>query len=138
ESDAPAAAVRLLNRGASANCLWDAILAAASELTMRKAGIVSLHAVTSSNALRYAFDTSADDETRRLLLLQNASFVPLFRKALGDAPDVRIDALEPEPTKATGRDAVGEIFADAGRDRATAARKALAYLKDNPQPRELM
>jgi len=138
ESDAPAAAARLLNDGASANCLWDAILAAAAELTMRKAGIVSLHAVTSSNALRYAFDTSADDETRRLLLLQNASFVPLFRKALGDAPDARIDALEPEPTKATGRDAVAEIFADASRDRAAAARKALSYLKDNPQPRELM
>lgn len=105
---------------------------------MCKPGIVSLHAVTSSNALRYAFDAAADDETRKMLLLQNASFVPLFRNALGKADERRIDQLEAEPPKAKGRDAVAEIFADASRDRMTAARKALGYLNQNPQPRELM
>jgi hypothetical protein len=138
EYDAPATAVKLLNGGASPQSIWDALLASASELTMRKAGIVSLHAVTASNALRYAFDASADDATRRMLLLQNASFVALFRNALGDAGDRRIDRLEPEATKAEGREAVAEIFADASRDRMAAARKALAYLQKNPDPRELM
>lgn len=138
EFEAPAAAVKLLNQGASAQGVWDALLSAASELTMRKPGIVSLHAVTSSNALRYGFDSAADDQTRKMLLLQNASFVPLFRNALGKADERRIDQLEAEPPKAEGRKAVAEIFADASRDRMTAARKALGYLKQNPQPRELM
>ena len=138
EYDAPVMAVNFINDGASVQSIWDAILSAASELTMRKAGIVSLHAVTSTNALRYAFDTSADDETRKMLLLQNASFIPLFRNALGKADDRRIDQLEAEPPTATGTQAVGEIFAEASKDRSAAARKALGYLKDNPNPRELM
>ena len=138
EYDAPGVAVKLLNGGASPQSLWDAILGAASELTMRKAGIVSLHAVTSANALRYAFDASGDDETRRMMLLQNASFIPLFRDALGSAENRRIDRLEPEATTADGRDAVAEIFADASRDRMVAARKALGYLQKNPDARELM
>lgn len=138
EYDAPAAAVKLLNNGVSPQSLWDAILAAASEQTTRKPGIVSLHAVTSTNALRYAFDASGDDATRRMMLLQNASFVPLFRKALGKADERKIDQLEPEAPKADGREGVEEIFADASRDRAAAARKALGYLKQHPDPRELM
>jgi hypothetical protein len=137
EYDAPVMAVNFINDGASVQSIWDAILSAASELTMRKAGIVSLHAVTSSNALRYAFDTAADEETRKLLLLQNCSFLPLFRNALGKADERRIDQLEAEPPKTQGKDAVAEIFADASKDRPAAARKVLGYLKDN-QPRELM
>ena len=138
EYDAPVMAVNLLNDGASPQAIWDAVLAAASELTMRKPGIVSLHAVTASNALRYAFDASGDDETRKTMLLQNCSFIPLFRNALGRADERRIDRLEAEPTKAQGPEAVEEIFADASRDRMAAARKALGYLSQNPQPRELM
>ena len=138
ESEAPATAVKLINRGVSTQSIYDALLAASSELTMRKAGIVSLHAVTSSNALRYAFDTCADDSTRRMLLLQNASFVPLFRDALGKVEDRRIDKLEPEKPKSDGGEAVAEIFADVSHDRMTAARKALGYLKQNPQPKELI
>ena len=136
--DAAAMAVNFINDGASVQSIWDAVLSAASELTMRKPGIVSLHAVTSSNALRYAFDAADDEETRKLLLLQNCSFVPLFRNALGKAEEKRIDRLEAEPPKAQGKEAVAEIFAEASSDRAAAARKALGYLKDNPQPRELM
>jgi hypothetical protein len=130
--------VKLINGGASPQSIWDALLSAASELTMRKAGIVSLHAVTSSNALCYAYDASGDDATRRMMLLQNASFIPLFRQALGKADDRRIDQLEPEAPKAEGAEGIAEIFADASRDRSAAARKALGYLKQNPQPRELI
>jgi hypothetical protein len=138
EYEAPELAVKLLNRGVAVQSVWDALLAAAAELPMRKAGIVSLHAVTSSNALRYAFDAAGDDPTRLMMLLQNASFVPLFRKAMGNAEQSRIDQLEPEALKAEGGEALSEIFADVGRDGASAARKTLAYLKAHPEPRELI
>jgi hypothetical protein len=138
EYDAPELAVKLLNRGVAVRSVWDALLAAAAELPMRKAGIVSLHAVTSSNALRYAFDAAGDDPTRLTMLLQNASFVPLFRKAMGNAEVRPIDTLEPEAPKGDGKEAVAEIFAEVSRDRASAARKALGYLQAHPQPQELI
>ena len=138
EYDVPEQVVKLLNRGVAPRSIWDAMLSAAAEQTMRKPGIVSLHAVTSTNALRYAFDAASDDMTRRVVLLQNASFLPLFRKALGGAAGRDIDALEPEAPGAQGAEAVAEIFADVSRDRAAAARKALGYLRQNPDPRGLM
>ena len=72
------------------------------------------------------------------MLLQNASFVPLFRQALGKADDRRIDKLEAEAPGAGGKSGVAEIFAEASRDRMAAARKALSYLQQNPQPRDLI
>jgi hypothetical protein len=138
ETDAPMAAARLIHGGASPQSVWDAVLSAAAELTMRKPGIVALHAVTSANALRYAYEAAGDDGTRRMMLLQGTSFVPLFRQALGQATDLRIDTLEPEPLKGEGSASVAEVFADVGRDRMAAARKALAFLKDNRDPQELI
>jgi hypothetical protein len=138
ESDASQAAAKLINAGAAPQSVWDALLAAAGEMTMRKPGIVSLHAVTSTNALRYAYEASGDDETRRMMLLQNASFLPLFRNALGKAEERRIDQIDSEPPKAEGAEGVAEIFADAGRDRLAAARKAMGYLKQHPEPKELI
>ena len=138
EIEAPAVAAKLLGAGVSPRSVWDALLSGAAELTMRKAGIVSLHAVTTTNALRYAYDAAGDDETRRMMLLQNASFLPLFRKALGQADDRRIDQLEAEAPAKSGKEGVAEIFADAGRDRAAAARKVLGHLQQNPDPRELI
>ena len=94
--------------------------------------------MTSTNALHFAYQTSASDETRRLLLLQNAAFLPLFRGERADAKAVRIDLFEPLPPKAAGPLAIEEIFAEVSHDRLTAARKMLAYLKANPEPGELM
>ena len=53
------------------------------------------------------------------------------------ASDDRFDALEPLTPKETGDKAVDEIFADLSKDKATAARKVLGYLKANPDPRPL-
>ena len=61
--------VELLNRGVSPQSIWDAMQVGAGELLMRQPGIVALHAVTTTNAMYFAFRTSGDDETRRLLLL---------------------------------------------------------------------
>ena len=120
--------VELLNKEIDPASVWDGLFLAAGELLMRQPGIVALHSVTTTNALHYAFLTSGDDETRRMLMLQGAAFVVLFRQALKGAGDVRIDALEKADLKADGPAAVEEVFADVSRDKMTAARKALALL----------
>src|SRR5206468_9177888 len=102
--DAPAKVVELLNGGTSPQSVWDALFLGAGELLLRQPGIVALHAVTSTNALHYAYEATANDETRRWLMLQNAAFLPLFRGQLGGnrgpVADHRIDALQPtEPVK---------------------------------------
>ena len=92
---------------------------------MRAPGILSLHATTFTNAVHYAWRRCRDDHTRRLLLLQNAAFLPLFR---GDADrGVEIDTLEPAPLAAEGAAAIEEIFAEISRDRLAASRKILAF-----------
>ena len=85
--------------------------------------------------------TSGNDETRRLLLLQNAAFLPLFREEMRDRGEVRglqIDEIEPLPPQATGPAAVREIFADVSRDPMAAFRKVLAYLNADGSPKPLI
>ncbi len=138
------AVVAILNRGVAPQSVWDALHVAAGELLMRQPAIVALHAVTSTNALHFAYQASANDETRRLLLLQNAAFVAMFREAMGGRgriQDVTIADLTPaEPTS----DAAGteQIFAELRREPMSAARKLLALLKqsgaDATSAKELM
>jgi hypothetical protein len=80
ETDSPLKVVQLLNRGVAPQSIHDALLTGAGELLMRQPGIVALHAVTTTNAMHYAFQMVSSDETRRMLLLQNAAFLP-FRQA---------------------------------------------------------
>jgi hypothetical protein len=141
--DAGEQVVELLNRGVAPQSLWDALFDGAGELLLRQPGIVSLHAVTSTNALHYAYQASGDDGTRKMLLLQNAAFLTLFREALGGrgkVADARIDHLEPAATSEGegGPGTIEEIFADASRDRTAAARKALAYLQGGRDARPLI
>ncbi|NJN05808.1 MAG: hypothetical protein HC814_04775 [Rhodobacteraceae bacterium] len=132
ENAACDAVVKLLNRGVAVASIYDALFQAAGEMLMRAPGIVTLHAVTSTNALHYAFQHSGNDETRRMLLLQNAAFIALFRQAAigrGMKPNgVRIDTLEPLTPKAAGAGAVEEIFADTSRNKLVAAQKTVAWL----------
>jgi len=129
--DASTQVVELLNRGVNPQSIWDALFNGAGELLMRRPGIISLHAVTSTNALHYAFQTTSSDETRRLLLLQNAAFLALFRGDGGGLRSLNLDELQPttqsEPT-------LEEIFADVSHDRMRAAKETLAWLKENPLP----
>lgn len=133
-------AVELINRGVAVQSIWDACHTAAVELVMRQPAIIPLHAVTSTNALRYAFEHSANDETRRMLLLQNLAFLTLFRDRMperGSVAQRRIDELKPA---SKGNDAPTElsaIFDAVGRDRMAAAERALAFL-DHGSPRELV
>jgi len=137
DEEAPRAVVEMLNRGVAPQSIWDALLVGAGELLARQPGIVGLHAVTSSNALRFGYEASASDDTRRMLLLQNAAFLPLFRETMsrrgGALADIRLDALEPLAPQNT-ETSVAEIFADLGGDRLQAARKTLAYAQSTDRP----
>src|SRR5262249_32275597 len=126
--DASNKVVELLAAGVAPQSIWDGLLAGAGELLMRQPGTVGLHTLTTTNALLYAYQASGSDETRRWLMLQNAAFLPMFREVMrgrGRVQDGRIDQLEPEPIKATGAEAVTEIFAEVSRNRTLAARKVL-------------
>src|SRR6185295_1653350 len=92
--------VELLKRGVAPQSLWDALFQSAGELLMRKPGIGTLHSVTTTNALHYAFQHTANDETRRFLLLQSAAFIPLFRGRAGADKGVMIDEFESVAPKA--------------------------------------
>ena len=119
-ADAGAQVIAHLNRQVDPISLWDAILVMAGELLMRQPGIVGLHTVTSANALHFAYQTSSNDETRRMLLLQAAAFLCMFRTTMtnrGRLSDARLDTLERAAVPAPVPQAVDEIFADIGRDR---------------------
>jgi hypothetical protein len=139
--DSAKASVDFLNRGIGPQSLWDALFSGAGEVLLRHPGIVGLHAVTTANALRFLYDTTADDGTRRWILLQCASFVPSFRDAAnargGSANNALVDKLEPLPLAAP-QEAVAEICADISRDRMTAARKVLTYVRETADPKPLL
>jgi hypothetical protein len=109
---------------------------------MRQPGIVGIHCVTSVNALHYGFQTSGNDETRRMLLLQAAAFLTLFRENMrgrqGGLADRQLDTLEALAPQAAGAGAIEEIFAEVGRDRLVAARKTLGLLQDNAAAAEAL
>jgi hypothetical protein len=137
-------AVELLNRGIAPRSIFDALHVATGELLMKQPGIVALHAVTTTNALHFAYQTSGDDETRRLLLLQNAAFVPMFREAMrgrGSVADVTIDNLRSGDGDDRGA-SVDEIFAQVSKSRMSAARDLFNYLEKSDDrataARELM
>jgi len=124
-----------LNRGVAVQSIQDGLFAGAAELLMRQPAIVSMHALTTTNAMQYCYRTTNDDLTRRLLLLQNAAFLTLFRDAMksrGDVGEHRIDKL----TRAEKPGTVDELFDTLGRDKDAAASQALSILTatNDPQP----
>jgi hypothetical protein len=128
--------VSLIQRGISPQSVWDALMCGAGEVLMRSPGIVPLHAVTTTNAIRYMSERSRSDDTRRMLLLQNGSFLPFLRSSRGS--NARVDQLAPIELSASGDLAVSEIFATIGRDKQLAARQVLGYLARNPSPKLLL
>ena len=127
----------LLNRGIAPESIWDALTCGAAELLMRHPSILSLHAVTTTNALRHLYDRSKSDETRLLLLLQNASFLPFYRPRSG-SNGARVDELAPLDVHGDSETIVQEICAAIGRDNPVAARKVLGYLARGSSPRALI
>jgi len=132
------AVVARLRKRADTQPVWDALFLGAGELLMRRPGIVSLHAVTTANALHHAFENCADDGTRKLLLLQAAAFLTLFRGHSNGGEGIEIDRLEARPLDGSKDGALDEIFADVSRNPVAAAGKLLTYLRDDRRPEELM
>lgn len=127
-----------LNGSLSPKTLWDAVFLGAGELLMKQPGIVGLHTLTTANAMHYAYQNCCEEQTRQLLLLQASSFLPLFRKAMGDrgkVADVRIDTLKAESGSVTEE----AVFATLAKDRTKAARMALELMEKEPSAsRELI
>ena len=103
---------RLAKGKASAAAVWDAVHLAAAELRMRATGgaaLGSVHAVTSANALHYAYQASTDPQERLLLMLQGVGWMGQFRTAAGARPEnlraMQIAHLEPA-------EASGDVFAE--------------------------
>jgi hypothetical protein len=137
--DAAEEVVTMLNARVDPACIWDALFLTAGELLMKQPGIIALHAVTTTNALAFGFHTSSNDETRRYLTLQAASFLTLFRDRLGMLPNTpRIDAFEPGELVGEGQRTIDDIFTTLSRNRLDAARKALALLQNRASQRETL
>ncbi len=139
--DACQAAVKIINRGVAPQSIYDALLAGSGELLMRQPGIVALHAVTSTNALRYAYETVGDDNTRRLLLLQNVAFLPLFRQAMqgrGQLADTQLGELEAIAPEEEQQQTLEAIFHDVSTNPQQAARRTLGYLQAHTHPEQFL
>ena len=131
--EAGAAAAAALGRGAAERALWSAVFAAAGELLLREPGILAVHANTTSDALFLGARRAGDRETRQLLLLQAAAFLPLFRDLIGgDGAAPRLERLEPVAPAAGvapgSGEALEDVFATLSASRREAAGKALGIL----------
>ncbi|MEX2170920.1 MAG: twin-arginine translocation signal domain-containing protein [Pirellulales bacterium] len=131
----------VLERGVSPQSVWDALHVGAGELLMRQPAIVALHAVTTTNAMHYAYLTSGNNETRLLALLQNAAFLPMFREAMqgrGDVRDITVNNLQPKSEGSSAGISVAEVFELLGEDRDAAASLALSRLQSVGEAKEMI
>ena len=89
--EASAEVVRLLQSGVAPDSVWDGLRLVASEMVLREPSLLPVHAVTALNAFHVAYMTTKVDVTRRILLLQAASWQPLFRDALAQRVGLSMD-----------------------------------------------
>ena len=135
------AAIEQVQSGVAPASLWEACRLAAAELTLRfpfEDWIkFPMHAVTTNNALRHAFDTTSNERLQRLLLLQAFAFLPQNRDMClghnGENPDTswHLDALTPAADIAPSLD---DVFDALNTDRRYAISLALAHLDQGGEP----
>ena len=135
-----------------AGAVWDALHLVAADLVFRyKTGGMPIggsliHAVTTTNALRYGFDCCGDDRTRLLMLLQGVGALGdvFIRPAQKEGQLRNMDLLDLRPEKGEDAPTVQTVFAtlpfkdarhvesDPGERRASdaACRLAMAVLAD--------
>jgi hypothetical protein len=129
--DAADAVLDRLNSGVAPRSIWDAIFCGAAELQLRLPNIVSLHAVTTTRAIHHSYRSTQVDRTRRLLLLQNAALLPMFRGGAaqrGKLQDAAIDQLEANSTGGSSEAALKTLMNGMSADRHRAAEQLLGYL----------
>lgn len=132
--------VTTLNRGVSPQSVYDALFLSSGEMLMQQPGIVALHAVTSTNAMHYAFQTARTAEVRQRVLLQNAAFIPYFREAMrgrGQVQDRRIDAAADAAAEG-GTPTIDVIFKSVSHDRSRASNEMLRYLNAGGQAEDVL
>lgn len=119
---------------------WDAIHLAAGELMMRQPGIFGIHTVTSSSALRYAYDTASEREMQGFLLLQAAGWMCQFRQFMAGQKaglnNTAIDQIQATEIDDTGPESCQQIFAQIGQDPSLAATQAMSYATRHPLARD--
>jgi hypothetical protein len=118
---------------------WDAVHLAAGELIMRQPGILGIHAITSTNALHYAFRTAVDPLTRLLMLSHAVAWMGQFRQSMrggsrGEFGTLKIDALEPAKINPEEPKAAAETLELVGKDLSGAAGRAFALAQQHPEP----
>ncbi len=134
-------AIEQLSQGVAVQSIWDAIFLGASELLVQQPGIISLHALTSSNALHFAFQTVASDDSRRRILLQNLAFLCHFRDRLpkiNDQHTEKLQALVTPMNLAADHSGAEHVFAELHSQPTEGARKAYSYLLCGGSPAALM
>ncbi len=137
-TDACRDAVALLTKSkARAGAIWDVVHLAAAESMLRRGNFSDVHAVTSVNALHYAFRMAGSTETRLFLLLQAVGWMAHFAFTGGLAknpkPDAGTNILDLAPPAAALPDdpvtAAESIITTMAKDRIAAARSTFAYAK---------
>ncbi len=118
---------------------WDAVHLAAGELIMGQPGILGIHAVTSTNALHFAFRTAVDPLTRLLVLQHAVAWMGQFRQSMkggsrGEVGKVKINELRPAKIDAAEPKAAAETFELVGNDLSGAATRAFALAQQHSQP----
>lgn len=134
------AVVAAFENGIGPQSIWDAIYLSSAELLGQQPGIISLHSLTTANALRFAFSATGDDETRKMLLLQNVAFLPAFREAAkrrGALGEFRIFDLAPS-TSSSASDGLADILETISSDKVKAASKILSFAKTDQSAETFM
>jgi len=134
-------AVEIINRGVSPQSVWDAVLVGSGELLMRQPGIIGLHTLTTSNALHYAYQSTANDDTRRMLLLQASAFLPMFQKSAagrGEVANIRVDDLATDSAAFDEPLTIDKIMSDVSHDPQRAAQSVLRLMADGGDARALI
>ena len=118
----------------SAGAIWDTVHLIAAEFMLRRGNIGDVHAVTSVNALHYAFRMARSTETRLFLLLQAVGWMAHFSLTGGLAgcpvlhPGTDILELGPDDEMPDDPAAATESIVNRmSNDRPAAARGAFAY-----------
>jgi hypothetical protein len=124
-ADAPALVVEAVGRGAAPKSIFDAYRLLAAEMLMLRPGILAVHPTTAIHAMHFAFRTSRRDPTKRVLLLQGATWLALYRDFLSlrkklDTPRIEVAAA------ANSKASPNSILGAATRSKTTAARQVLA------------
>ena len=129
----------LVKGTANAASVWDAVHLAAAEFRMRArrgAALASVHAVTSTNALHYAYLAAAEPRIRYLMLLQAAGWVSQFRAAAESNPENlrarNIADLKPDGEERPLDQTLASVFAAVPSDPDAAALKVLRFAADLP------